>query len=105
MHDADTGNNVGGRTLVPVDGIARFDEKMIFAFVVSNGFGLGLDQEQEVHSRLVPSLAETLQRRLLTVRPNDVTVDDEKRSVAKQRQRLLKPTSGLQGLRFLRNAD
>jgi hypothetical protein len=45
MQYPDAGDDVRRFPLVPINGIAGFDEKMIFALVMPNGFGLGLCEE------------------------------------------------------------
>ena len=46
MNDPDAGDDVGRLLLIPTKGIAGFDEKMIFALAVSQGFCLGLCEKQ-----------------------------------------------------------
>src|ERR1039458_6436221 len=72
MDDPNTRNDVGRFTLVPIKGIVAFDEKMIFALVVPDGFGLGLREEQKIHFGVIPITGQTIQRTFLFIRPEDV---------------------------------
>ena len=39
MDDANTGDDVGGFRLTPIQGVAGFDEEVIFPFVIADGLG------------------------------------------------------------------
>src|ERR1035437_2811998 len=105
MHDANTRNDVGRFPLVPIKGIVAFDEKMIFALVMPNGFCFGLREEQKIHFGVIPITGQTIQRTFLFIRPDDVAVDGENRFVAQKRQRLLQTTARFQWLSFFGDFD
>src|ERR1039458_9126009 len=105
MDDPDAGDDVGRFLLVPINGVAGFDEQMIFALVVPNGFCFGLREEQKIHLGVIPITGQTIQRTFLFIRPDDVAVDGENRFVAQKRQRLLQTTARFQRLSFFGDFD
>src|ERR1039457_2140328 len=97
MDDPDAGDDVGRFLLVPINGIAGFDEQMIFALVMPNGFCFGLREDIKIHLGVIPITGQTIQRTFVFIRPDDVAVDGENRFVAQKRQRLLQTTARFQG--------
>src|ERR1035437_8393642 len=101
MGDAETGNDVGCLSFIPVNGVAGFDEQMMYALIIANGLGPGLREDQDVHCRVIPMTGQAVQGAFLLVQPNDVAVDGEEGSISQQRQRLLQSATGLQKFGFI----
>ena len=97
MHDPDAGDDVRRLPLVPINGIVAFDEKMIFALVMPDGFGLGLREEQKIHFGVIPITGQTIQRTFLFIRPDDVAVDGENGIIPQKRKRLFQSAARFQG--------
>ena len=79
MDDANTGNDVRGFRIAPVQGVVGFDEEVIFSFVIADGFGPGLGQQENIHPGLIPETGQAVQGGFLIVHPDDIAVDGEER--------------------------
>ena len=97
MDDSNAGDDVRRFLFVPANGIAGFDEKMVFAFVIPDGFGPGLREEQNIHFGVIPMAGQAFQRAFPFIRPDDVAVDGEKGFVAQKRKRLFQSAARFQG--------
>ena len=49
MKNSNSGDDIRRFLFIPVNRVFTLYEKMILAFVMSDGFGLGLREQQEIH--------------------------------------------------------
>src|SRR5262245_569849 len=101
MENLDAGEDIGWNLVAapPAQAAERVAEIVARSLIAKSG-RRALEQQQRVHSRVVPGLTQALQSRVLAVEPQDVGVDDEERCRPQLAECVLHPATGLEQLDF-----